>query len=268
MSDRRVRVAARPVYGRAQPLVRPRRSRGGSRPRLSGLQRRFLVICGLILLAGWGIGQLFALKTITVQSSARRPEIESEARKLVDSTWWWGNLITFNDADFVTKLQQQDPLLRSVSVRRKWLHSIVVTAVLKQPSLGWNTGNQPYVLDHDGTVIGSPNGSLSFPMVYDGSNLPVQVGQRVVSAHFVEFVDQVVPALAASGIGVSRLDIKDTTLDLTAQTNKGYKILFDTSRTVGEELSDLKAVQTLLTTQKKAPAEYIDLRIAGKAYYK
>jgi hypothetical protein len=37
---------------------------------------------------------------------------------------------------------------------------------------------------------------------------------------------------------------------------------------VEEELVDLRAVRTLLTAQKKTPAEYIDLRIAGKAYYK
>ncbi len=267
MSERRVRVAARPVYGRAQPFHRPQRKRT-PRPRLNGLQRRLLVILGLVVLVGWALGQLFAIRTIRVQAPARGGDIESEARVLVNGDLWWGNLITFDDGAFVSKLQQQDPLLRAVSVRRKWFHTIEVTATLKQPSLGWDTGNQPYVLDRDGTVIGSPVGALTFPMVYDGSNLPVQIGQRVVSTHFVAFVDQMVPALAGMGIGVVRLDIKDTTLDLTAQTNKGYKLLFDTSREVPDELADLKAVQKLLAAQKRAPAEYIDLRISGKAYYK
>ncbi len=153
-------------------------------------------------------------------------------------------------------------------MKRKWFHGVIVTATLKQPSLGWSTGNQIYVLDKDGTVIGVAAGSVSFPVVYDGSNLPVAVGQRVASVHFVDFVSSIVPALAASGITVTRLDIKDTTFDLAAQTNKGYRLLFDTSRGAAEEVADLNAVQRLLVTQKRTPAEYIDLRIAGKAYYK
>jgi cell division septal protein FtsQ len=235
---------------------------------MSGLQRRLLVILILVLAGGWGIGQLFALKTVTVNAPARRAEIESEARRLIDSSWWWGNLLTFDNGEFTSKLQQADPLLRNITVRRHWFHAVVITATLKQPSLGWSTGNQVYVLDSDGTVIGSQSGASSFPVVVDGSNLPVRIGQKAASAHFVEFVGQIVPALAAVGIGVTRLDIKDTTLDLTAQTNKGYKLFFDTGRTVMEELSDLRAVQALLVAQKRTPAEYIDLRIAGKAYYK
>ena len=226
------------------------------------------MVAALMVLAGWGIGQLFAIRTVTVKAPTRQAEIESEARKLIAGTWWWGNLVTFDDGAFASKLQQTDPLLRNVAVRRRWFHAVVVTATLKQPSLGWSTGNQAYVLDSDGTVLATLAPPANFPVVYDGSNLPVQIGQRVAAAHFVEFVDQVVPALAAVGIGVTHLDIKDTTLDLTAQTNKGYRLLFDTGRGVPEEMADLKAVQTLLAQQKRTPAEYIDLRIAGKAYYK
>lgn len=268
MTERRVRVGGRPVYGAVQPLKRTQRSRGVKRPKLSTLQKRLLILVVLILALGWGIGQMFAIKTVKVESPARQAEIESEARKLLGASWQWGNQVTFDADAFVAKLQQDDPLLRDVSVKRSGWHTIVVTAGLKQPSLGWTTGNQTYVLDRDGTVIGTVSGTPAFPVVRDGSNVPVEVGQKATSAHFVEFVSQLGPALAGVGIQVTRLDIKDTTLDLTATTNKGYRILLDTSRTVGEEINDLTAVQKLLVAQKRTPAEYIDLRIAGKAYYK
>lgn len=267
MIERHVRSNGRPVYGRAMPLQRPAR-RGSKRPKLSPLQGRVGVIVLLILAAGWGIGQMFAITKVSVNAPSRGVEIESEARKLTQTNWRWGNQLTFDAASYVDRLKEEDPALKDVAVKRKGLHELVVTATLKQPSLGWNTGNQVYVLDRDGTVIGTVTGTTAFPVVVDGSNVPVQSGQRVVSAHFVEFVQQMVPALAAAGIGVTRLDIKDTTLDLSAQTNKGYKLLFDTARGADEEVADLAAVQRLLVTQKKTPAEYIDLRIAGKAYYK
>jgi cell division septal protein FtsQ len=268
MSDRRVRSSGRPIYGRVQPLSNRTRSRGVKRPRLTALQGRLIFLLIAVIVAGWGIGQLFAIKTVTVNIGSRQAAIATEAKAITNANPWWGNLITFDSAGFVAKLQQNDPLLRSVGVRRQLFHTIVVTAVLKQPSLGWNTGNQGYILDKDGTVIGAAPSPASLPVVFDGSNLPVQIGERAVSGTFVEFVDQVVPGLSGQGIGVIRLDIKDTTLDLSAQTNKGYRILFDTSRPARDELNDLNAVLKLLVTQKKSPAEYIDLRIAGKAYYK
>jgi hypothetical protein len=90
----------------------------------------------------------------------------------------------------------------------------------------------------------------------------------VTTSRFVAFVGELVPALAANGIGATSLDVKETTLDLSVTTNKGYRLIFDTGRTVAEEMADLKAVLGLLATQKKTPAEYIDLRVSGKAYYK
>lgn len=267
MIERHVRPGGRPVYGRAMPLARPAR-RGSKRFKLTPLQGRVGVIILLVLVAGWGIGRMFAITKVTVSAPSRVGEIEAEARKLTQTNWRWGSQLAFDATGFVERLKEEDPALKDVSVKRKGLHTLAVTATLKQPSLGWSTGNQTYVIDRDGTIIGMATGPAAFPVVIDGSNVPVQPGQRVVSAHFVEFVQQMVPALAAAGLTVTRLDIKDTTLDLSAQTNKGYKLLFDTARDANEEVADLKAVQRLLVTQKKTPAEYIDLRIAGKAYYK
>lgn len=268
MNDRRVRVGGRPVYGAVQPLRRAQRSRGVKRPKLNALQRRLIVLGVLVLAIGWGIGQLFAITHVKVVAASRQAEIQDQSRKLIEGNWRWGNLLTFDEAGFVSKLQQTDPLLRDVRVKRSGLHTITVSAGLKQPSLGWITGNQIFILDIDGTVIGRSDTSVAFAAVHDGSNLPVQIGQKAASAHFVKFVRQLTPGLAAAGIGVKRYDIKDTTLDLSATTDKGYRILFDTSREVDEEMSDLGAVQRLLVAQKRTPAEYIDLRIAGKAYYK
>lgn len=267
MIERHVRTNGRPVYGRAMPLKRPAR-RGSRRPKLSPLQGRVVVMILLVLVVGWGIGRMSTIDKVEVAAPSRAGEIQSAALKLTDSNWKWGNQLTFDAESFTSRLKEEDPALKDVSVKRKGLNTLVVTATLKQPSLGWNTGNQTYVLDRDGTIIGTVTGSPAFPVIVDGSNVPVQTGQRVVSANFVQFVQQVVPALAATGITVTRFDIKDTTLDLSAQTNKGYKLLFDTSRGAEEEVADLRAVQRLLASQKKVPAEYIDLRIAGKAYYK
>jgi cell division septal protein FtsQ len=259
---RQVRSAGRQIYGRAMPLNRPSRRRWRW-PALGPLQRRLLLLAAGVLVAGYAVSRLFAITTITVQAPGRVGEIRAETRKLIDDSWRQKNLLTLNDEEVVSGLQQADPLLR-----RKWFHGINVTAALKQPSMGWSTGNQHYLLDRDGTAIGVlPLGS-KLPVVTDGSNLPVQIGTRVAPARFVAFVTALVPALNAEGYGVQSMDVKDTTLDLSVATNKGYRLIFDTGRGVEEEMVDLRAVKALLANQKKTPAEYIDLRISGKAYYR
>lgn len=266
MRARQVR-SNRQVYGRAMPLKRPGR-RGPRWPALSLVQRRFVILAIGLVIGVWGLSKAFEITTITVKAPSRGEEIKVETQKLLSESKMQQNLLTFNEDALVSDLQQADPLLRSVEVHRKWFHTVEVHVVMKQPSLGWSTGNQKYLLDRDGTAIGVFPADSKLPIVNDGSNLPVEPGARVAPARFVAFAAGIVPALATEGIGVTSMDIKETTLDLSVGTNKGFRIVLDTGRSIEESIADLRSVRTLLASQKKTPAEYIDLRVAGKAYYK
>lgn len=266
MSERRVRVS-RQLYTRSEPLRRPVKSRV-QRPAPKLWQRRLMLMAVVTLGAAFGVWKLFAVNQVVVHAPGRVGEIQTETMKLLKSSWRQGNLLTLNEGDLESQLSTTDPVLKSVQVRRQFLHGVVLSATLKQPSMGWASDNQRYLLDKDGSAIGVLPAGSSLPVVNDGSNLPVKVGQQVVSGRFVDFVTGLTPGLAEQGLGVTALDVTDTTLDLTVITNKGYKLFIDTSRPLEDELADLKAVEGVLAAQKKAPAEYIDLRVAGKAYYK
>jgi cell division septal protein FtsQ len=175
------------------------------------------------------------------------------------------NLLTLSSAKLSTSLIALDPQLKAVEISRVWPHSIRVVVTAKQPALAWSTGNQSYLLDRDGTVIGNlPNGS-TLPTVVDGSNLPVQKGQQVVTATFVTFCNELLTDIPKTGITITGLRVQDTTFDLYAQTNRGYQLIFDTTRPAADEVADLMTVEKTLAG--KTPAHYIDMRIAGKAYY-
>jgi cell division septal protein FtsQ len=114
-------------------------------------------------------------------------------------------------------------------------------------------------------TLGSlPSGS-TLPVVVDGSNLPVQKGQQVVTANFVTFCNDLLANLPSTGLSATGLRVQDTTFDLYVKTNKGYQLIFDTTRPAADEIADLKTV--LHTLAGKAPTQYIDMRISGKAYY-
>lgn len=264
MSSRLVRVGGRPVYGTVKPLAGPQRPK---RKPINTMRLRVIALIVIIVVFVWGVWHTFEISSVTVAASTKQQAIQAEVLKLVHGSIGQGNLLTINPSSLQSDLQQEDPSVRTVEVRRQWPHGIVVTVGINNPGLGWSSNNERYLLDVNGTVIGPlPTGS-TLTVVTDDSNLPVVVGQQAVPPEFITFVQQLLPQLNTMGIRVTGLDVVQTTYDLTVSTNKGYKLVFDTTRRASDEVADLKSVEAVLVSQKKTPSQYIDLRIAGKAYY-
>jgi cell division septal protein FtsQ len=232
---------------------------------LRRLPWRLMSLVGGSLLVAWFVWSLFNIRNVEVTTPTLGNNVKSEVQALLDKSPMQNNLLTLNTGKLTTSLIAIDPQLKAVEVHRHWPSTIEVIVTQKQPALAWSTGNQSYLLDRDGTVIGSlPSGS-TLPTVVDGSNLPVQRGQQVVTANFVTFCNNLLTNLPAAGITVRGLRVQDTTFDLYVQTNKGYQLIFDTTRPAADEVADLKTVEKTLAG--KVPSQYIDLRIKGKAYY-
>lgn len=265
-SQRRVRTP-RTVYGATQP-VRGRHRPVKRRLSIGMLPRRAVIIIVLILGAGYGLKQLFTLNDVRVTGPGASVQTRTAAGQALDVAWSQRNAITFDQSRLVRDMLSLDPSIKSVQASVRWPHGVTVNVTLKLPSLGWTTGNQSYLLDRDGTIIGPLPTGQTLPVVIDQSNLPVQLGQRVASPQFVSFVRDISATMARLKLGPTKLVVKDTTLDLYATTTPGYAILFDTTRPAIAESADLQTILQTLAAQKKQPVEYVDVRIVGKAYYK
>ena len=262
---RRIRTAGRPTYGRPVPA----RTRARRIPsfHLGLVPRRLIILVVVGFVALFGLWQLFKIHTVTIVPSSAQASLAHSAQQVVTSSVWLDNSLTFSPASFQSKFIAANPGIKTVQVTRTSPQSLRVAVVMKQPSLGWLSGSDGYILDADGTVIGSlPVGKQV--VVEDDSNLPVATGQAVASARFVSFVMAVADQIPNTGLKPTKYEIKDTTLDLYVTTSTGYQLIFDTSRAVGDEVGDLKLVLANLKQTGKTPTQYIDLRIPGRAYYK
>jgi hypothetical protein len=105
-------------------------------------------------------------------------------------------------------------------------------------------------------------------VVQDDSNLPVRPARRVVGTRFVTFVTALAQALPGLKLTSTKYEIKDTTYDLYVSTTAGYRLILDTGRAAGDQAGDIDTMLRFLVKQRKHPAEYIDLRVPGRAYYK
>ena len=265
--DRRVRYQPRAAY---RPSYRPpqRQARAWRPPEFKTWQWR-LILAGIVGLIIWGwLAHAFAVTVITVEPSVRQADVGSALRQAMGGHPGQGNLLTLNTGRLTRDLLKLDPSLSQATLTRKWPHGLNVAVSEKVATIGWQSAGQIYILDRDGVIIGPATGGGHLLVVQDDSNLPVTVGRRVATAGFVTFCQQLSEQIPNTGLQLTKLEIHDTTFDLYAATNKGYQLILDTQRPAGEEIADLQSTLRALNQQRKTPGSYIDLRIAGRAYYK
>lgn len=196
-------------------------------------------------------------------------KVEESAKEALGKQWLGSIVPTVNTGAIERELLAAEPGVKEVSVSRRLPNRITVTVVERSPSLNWKSGGQRFVIDADGTVIGAtPPSYDALPTVVDNTNLPVKAGDRVVPATFIIFTSDVTKQLADMKLKPVGFSVPQTTTELYVKTDKNYTIKFDTTRPAADSGKDLAAVLKQLGALKKTPAEYIDLRVPNKAYYR
>ncbi len=219
----------------------------------------------------WGWWQAFGIKKIVVSGDRNYAAslVESATREQLHKRWWWRNLMLIDTSKLQKAILASQPQLTDVDISRRWPAQLQLKVTERQPNLEWKTGDKTYILASDGVVADKAGETrLRLPVVTDTTNLPVKVGDQVVSSHFVSFCLDLIAQLPKQGIQVRGLSVPATTTQVDVETNQNYFIKFDTTRSATSEVGDLVRVLNLLKSQNAKPSQYIDLRIDGRAYYK
>jgi thioredoxin-related protein len=138
-------------------------------------------------------------------------------------------------------------------------------------NLIWETNDVEYIVDLTGTIVRTKEGEdalKELPLFIDRNNLPVKIGEVVLTENEVEGT-----LLFHEHLQAQAIIFYDTTFDRLAgkwvsiETESGYDILFDPT---GDIHSQAKRLETVLTTQVDDPSEldYIDLRFGDHVYFK
>lgn len=238
---------------------------------LSSASIKLAIISTLVLTALVVFAQATRLQSIKITgvTSLDADHLQRLAEEGANKQWLGRSAILLNTGNLEQFLVDAEPGIKEAEVSRQGLNSIKVNVSERQPKLNWKSGSIIYLLDIDGTVIGESKGPYTrLPTVSDSTNLPVEVGKRVAPSSFVNFCSEMYRRLPEVGIKPIEMIVPETTSEINIKTDKGYRVKMDTTRSVEGELASLKAVQAELTRQRRTPAEYIDLRIENKAYFK
>lgn len=269
MKNRKVR---RPVRSAPAPVYRTRYNAPKKPVQIRNIVRPiiYLIFAGLIF---WWVflSGFFAVKRVVVKgnSTVASGEVSDQLMEIMNSSILGRNIIFINTDKLASQFAEKNPQLSNIKIHKRPINGIEITIVERQPSLIWRSGNTQYVLSEDGRAYSQwGGGSTELTIVTDSANLPVTLGQQVVPASFIIFTRQLISRLNEQKFTYDGISVPETTSEVYVKTKAGYIVKFDSTRQVNEQMTDLKAVLTSLAKQKKQPAEYIDLRISGKVFYK
>lgn len=203
-------------------------------------------------------------------------EYQQAAHNLLKNSLLAKTKLTLNTSNFTRAMKSRFPELSEVSVTLPLMgHRPIVEIANPRPVvLLANEQNQLYVIDIQGRALMLASEAkgiekLQLPTVVDQSTTPVKVGQAVITAQDAEFIAEVMAQLQAKNLVVATLVLPAVANELQLRLEGlSYLVKFNTQTDARQAVGALLAVKQKLEAERITPAEYIDLRVEEKAYYK
>ncbi len=222
-----------------------------------------LIATGIVILAYWFIfrSPYFAVTKIEV-TGVDPATVKSVVDRMIGT-----NIFGLNSVGVETDMKQVYPPVASVSLVRGLPHTLRLSVTLRQPALRWQVNDSTtFILDSNGEAfeLGDKETYASLPKISDKSGIQVQLGQRVTTAAFIDFMNQLHTAipneLHRAQIGS---EITETSFHVDVMLEGEIRVKMTTQR---PSLEQVKAAATIL--QAHPEAKTVDVRVPKWGYWK
>ncbi len=239
--------------------------------------RLIIKVSPYILLLAIAVGvvffsSIFRIDKVDVQgpNTELSQSLSSEVSKYLNSSLAGKNWLFLDASSLKGRLQKTFTGQEAIVVEKQFPNKLIVKTDEQKAAIIWKTGSKKYIVSINGRVMSEFLGENSSDLstLTDGSSLPVDIGNKILSRDFVSFAIKVGDYIKAKSLGPEQIYITETTKELLVKTNAGYEIKFNTEETPDSQLRSLQATLDLLASQKKQATQYIDLRVPGRAFYK
>lgn len=245
---------------------------------LKAHRRKLLRMLGVVLVIIAFIGFLLANFIMTPgvvasQQSAKQLQVQPYQQSIYDyfadhPMERFGFLL--NATNLERFIKQKHTEIQTLSVERDWYGGNVrVDMFFRAPLLVWKTGNQQFYVDNQGIAFTYNHFAEPAVAVTDQTGLTPDQSGAVASTRFIRFLGRMVGAVNDYGKGkVVAIIIPPSTreIDLRLQ-GRDYPIKTNSDRDPLQQAEDVATALTHLD-QKGIKPQYVDLRVAHKAFYK
>jgi len=183
------------------------------------------------------------------------------------------NKISFNEQGVIESLQKQFPEISTASVELPIFgQKPTLRLTIAPPAFVLNSNGSSYVINTDGVAaIGASklSGSQKLLVVVDQSGFKTTVGSRVLSADNVSFITQIIAQCKHTNVPISSMSLPALAGELDLHTvDKPYYVKFYLDGNAMLETGQFLAARHQFAASHQDPAQYLDVRVSGKIFYK
>lgn len=183
------------------------------------------------------------------------------------------NKLTFNQTDLVSRLQSQFPEIANANVELPLFgQRPVIRLSIAIPKFILENQGTRYVVADSGVVVAEAMNFAdddSLPVVVDQSGFSARVGKAVLGANQVNFINQVVLQCQRANVPISTLSLPAQAQELDLKTkDQSYLVKFYLGGDPLVETGQFLAARAQFARDHHSPSKYLDVRIAGKIFYK
>lgn len=268
-----------PSYYAGSPKASPR-SPFQKRPPLPKSPRqifiRFLDVLVLVtIVAGLIFCSIIKARPRTIVSSnAYHPSsVYEEAANNVFAALRNRTKLTLDERGITNALKKQFPEIDTVKIEVPIISQIPTLRLnIAAPTFNFSANNNLYVVGSNGVVAGLSSqlaGASSLPSVIDQSGFTAAPGKQVLGTEAIAFINTLLAQCRRAGVKVQSLTLPAAAqeLDLRAE-NQPYYVKFYLGGDVLNQAGQYLAAKHKFDSENVQPAQYLDVRVAGKIYYK
>lgn len=166
-------------------------------------------------------------------------------------------------------LQAQHPEITAASLSKAWYGGqSALSVIFRRPLVVWRSRTQTFFVDSEGIAFGYNHFTSPLVTVTDQSGITPDQNQAIASARFIRFLGLLVADVNAIGKGaVASVIIPPATREVDLKL-AGRSTLFKThiDRDPKQQAEDIKRSLDFFDARRVTP-QYLDVRVAGKAFY-
>lgn len=183
------------------------------------------------------------------------------------------NKITFNDSKTVQKIESQLPEVTVASIELPFFSEQPrVRLLISPPAFKLKSAGRMFIVSQNGVVVTPDANSPRFAKlltVDDQSGFNAAVGQRVLNSQAAAFISTIIQQSQRAKVPLSQLTLPAIPLEFDLRTkDQPYFVKFYLNGDANLEVGQFLAARQKFINNHITPSQYLDVRIAGKIFYK
>lgn len=268
-----------PSYWGGSPKTSPRSPFQKRPPLKKSPKQLFRRLIDVLVLIAIIAGLIFSLivkpqpHTIVSSSAYHPAAVYETAAKAAFKAPRNRTKLTLDKRGIASALKKQFPEIDTVKIEVPIVSQIPTLRLnIATPTFNFSSNNNLYVVGSNGVVAGLSSqlaGASLLPSVIDQSGFAAAPGKQVLGTEAIAFINTILAQCQRAGVKVQSLTLPAAAqeLDLRVQ-NQPYFVKFYLGGDALNQAGQYLAAKHKFDTEGSQPEQYLDVRVAGKIYYR